>query len=206
MERTPATALVIADSALGTAAIEAKLRSAPALRVVTGDLAGLPELVERHQPAVLVLATSSRGVNAALDRLGALLPAVVVLTSEPHEVWTSAARRAGIRAVLPADATAAELSVAISAATAGLILLHPDALRSAPRARATSGDTPDLTQREHEILEMMAEGLSNRTIALRLKISRYTVKFHVAAILAKLVATSRTEAVTLGVRHGLISL
>ena len=53
---------------------------------------------------------------------------------------------------------------------------------------------------------MMAEGLSNRTIAMRLKISRYTVKFHVAAILAKLGATSRTEAVTLGVRHGLISL
>ena len=204
MERQSATALVIADSALGAAAIEAKLRSAPALRVVTGDLTGVAELVERHQPAVLVLATSSRGVNAALDRLGALPPAVIVLTSEPHEVWTSHARR--IRAVLPSDATAAELSVAISAATAGLVLLHPDALRSAPRARVIARDTPDLTQREHEILEMMAEGLSNRTIALRLKISRYTVKFHVAAILAKLGATSRTEAVTLGVRHGLISL
>jgi len=213
MERkaeTPVVTLVIADAALGAAAIEAKLRSAPGLRVVTGDLAGLAELVDRHQPTVLVLATSPRGVGAALDRLGGLTraPSVIVLTPDPHEVWTPPARRAGVRAVLPSDATAAELSVALAATTAGLILLHPDALRRAPQARAAARETVDtsLTQREHEILEMMAEGLSNRTIAVRLKISRYTVKFHVAAILAKLGATSRTEAVTLGVRHGLISL
>jgi DNA-binding NarL/FixJ family response regulator len=53
---------------------------------------------------------------------------------------------------------------------------------------------------------MLAEGTSNRAIASRLKISRYTVKFHVASILAKLGAGSRTEAVTLGVRRGLIAL
>jgi DNA-binding NarL/FixJ family response regulator len=63
-----------------------------------------------------------------------------------------------------------------------------------------------LTPRELEILEMIAEGMSNRTIAAHLGISDYTVKFHVASILAKLGAASRTEAVTLGVRHGLISL
>ena len=156
----------------------------------------------------LVIADSALG--AALDRLRGLTrtPSVVVLTPEPHEAWTPPARRAGVRAVLPSDATAAELSVAIAATTAGLIVLHPDALRRAPQARAAARESADtsLTQREHEILEMRAEGLSNRTIALRLKISRYTVKFHVAAILAKLGATSRTEAVTLGVRHGLISL
>ena len=56
------------------------------------------------------------------------------------------------------------------------------------------------------VVQKMAEGMSNRGIAMRLHISRYTVKFHVAAILGKLGATSRTEAVTLGVRHGLISL
>jgi DNA-binding CsgD family transcriptional regulator len=53
---------------------------------------------------------------------------------------------------------------------------------------------------------MMAEGMSNRAIGGRLKISRHTVKFHVASILTKLAARSRTEAVTLGLRHGLISL
>ena len=90
--------------------------------------------------------------------------------------------------MLREDASAGELEVAVAAATAGLLLLHPDALRGSPRARAASRDAPEmsLTQREHEILERMAEGLSNRTIARRLSISRYTVKFHVASILAKL--------------------
>ena len=75
--------------------------------------------------------------------------------------------------------------------------------------RPTVGDSPDervLTPREREVLEMMAEGLSNRLIADRLRISRYTVKFHVAAILDKLRASSRVEAVTVGVRRGLITL
>jgi DNA-binding NarL/FixJ family response regulator len=63
-----------------------------------------------------------------------------------------------------------------------------------------------LTPRELEILEMLAEGMSNRTIAARLGISSQTVKFHVASILAKLGAASRTEAVTFGVRQGLIAL
>jgi NarL family two-component system response regulator YdfI len=63
-----------------------------------------------------------------------------------------------------------------------------------------------VTPRELEILEMMAEGMSNLTIAARLKISRHTVKFHVASVLTKLGARSRTEAVTAGVRQGLIVL
>jgi len=63
-----------------------------------------------------------------------------------------------------------------------------------------------LTPRELEILEMLAEGISNRTIAARLGISSQTVKFHVASIRAKLGAASRTEAVTFGVRQGLIAL
>jgi DNA-binding NarL/FixJ family response regulator len=149
-------------------------------------------------------------VAVALDRLRgvARAPAVIVLTSDPQVVWTPPARRAGVRAVLPSDATAREVSVAIAAATAGLILLHPDALRRSARARSAARDAREsaLTQRENEILEMMAEGMSNRAIAVRLGISSYTVKFHVASILAKLGAASRTEAVTLGVRNGLISL
>ena len=63
-----------------------------------------------------------------------------------------------------------------------------------------------LTLRELEILEMLAEGLRNQAIGRRLGISAYTVKFHVASILDKLGAAGRTEAVTLGVRRGLISL
>ena len=63
-----------------------------------------------------------------------------------------------------------------------------------------------LTAREIEVLEMMAEGMSNRAIARQLKISSHTVKFHVASLLGKLGVRSRTEAVTVGIRHGVISL
>ena len=73
------------------------------------------------------------------------------------------------------------------------------------RGRAGFGVTVS-APREQEILEMLAEGLSNRLIAGRLGISSQTVKFHVAAILAKLGAGSRTEAVTFGLRQGLIGL
>lgn len=63
-----------------------------------------------------------------------------------------------------------------------------------------------LTARELEVLEVLAEGLSNRAIALRLHISEHTVKFHLASIFAKLGAENRTDAVRRGVRLGLITL
>ena len=87
-------------------------------------------------------------------------------------------------------------------------LRDPDALKPSTEARAArSGIGPTaLTAREQEILEMIAEGMSNRIIANRLGISSQTVKFHVASILAKLGAGSRTEAVTFGLRQGLIAL
>lgn len=64
----------------------------------------------------------------------------------------------------------------------------------------------DLTVREHQVLQLLAEGLSNKAIAHRLRISEHTAKFHVAAIFGKLEAHSRTEAVTRAVRQGLIIL
>jgi two-component system, NarL family, response regulator YdfI len=204
------TALVAAETELRVASLEAMLKTVPGLRVVTAPLAMLPALAERLEPRVVVIAASPLRVLPALEPLSGLRtkPVVVVLTAEPGDVWTTQARRAGVRAVLPTDATASDLAMAIAATTAGLILLHPDAVRGSREPRAASREASDatLTQRESEILEMMAEGLRNRAIAARLSISRYTVKFHVASILAKLGATSRTEAVTLGVRHGLIAL
>jgi two-component system, NarL family, response regulator YdfI len=89
----------------------------------------------------------------------------------------------------------------------GLIALPPGVLGGAGSSTLfDTGDERALTAREREVLDMMAEGLSNRSIARRLGISAYTVKFHVASILGKLRAVTRTEAVTIGIRNGLISL
>lgn len=204
------TVLVVAGSQVASARIEAMLRGRSDLRVAVGRPAELARRLDECAPAVVVLAPMSDGMARALATLRGLPEpaAVVLLASDPGAVWTPQTRRSGVRAVLHEDATAEELAAAIGAAKTGLVVLHPDALHGPAAARAAErrDRTPTLTPRELEILEMLAEGISNRTIAARLGISSQTVKFHVASILAKLGAASRTEAVTFGVRQGLIAL
>lgn len=120
------------------------------------------------------------------------------------------ALRAGVKAVLPSNLTGPELVAAVEAAAAGLLVLDArDVENVLPASRANlSGaaraPVEALTPREVEVLRLLAAGLGNKEIAARLEISEHTVKFHVASIMAKLGAASRTEAVTLGIRHGLI--
>jgi DNA-binding NarL/FixJ family response regulator len=204
--RTPV--FVVADGSLA-ARVETILRPDPGLDVTVVDVAALPTLAAEADRPMVLLAVSPSVTARVLDQLRALSrPAsVILLTAVPQEMWTSRARRSGVRAVLRRDASAEELVAAVAATRAGLLAVHPEAVSRAPAPSAlAAGEAGPLTPRELEILEMLAEGTSNRAIASRLKISRYTVKFHVASILAKLGAGSRTEAVTLGVRRGLIAL
>ncbi|MSQ36473.1 MAG: response regulator transcription factor [Dehalococcoidia bacterium] len=114
---------------------------------------------------------------------------------------------------LPRDATADELAAAVRAVAAGLIVAHPAALRGVPSAGVGGahdderwGDDPGLTPRELEVLRELARGLPNKAVARELGISEHTVKYHTGAIFAKLGARSRTEAVTLAARRGLLAL
>jgi DNA-binding NarL/FixJ family response regulator len=75
-----------------------------------------------------------------------------------------------------------------------------------PASRPLAELPEPLTRREREVLQMLASGLGNKLIAARLVISEHTVKFHVASILGKLGAGSRTEAVSIGIRRGLVLL
>jgi DNA-binding NarL/FixJ family response regulator len=202
--------LVVAARGLAAARVEAMLRGRAGLRVSVSAPAELARRLEDLAPGVVVLALPPDATARALEALRGLprVEPVVLLSSAPGRAWGAHARRAGVRAVLRDDATGDELAAAIAAARAGLVVLHPDALESSsePRAADPRGGTTPLTPRERDILEMMAEGMSNRTIAAGLSISSQTVKFHVASILGKLGAASRTEAVTVGVRRGLIAL
>jgi DNA-binding NarL/FixJ family response regulator len=97
------------------------------------------------------------------------------------------------------------------AAYAGFVFLdpaHASALAEQVRVRSTptSPATEHLTPRELEVLGMLADGLGNREIASRLGVSDHTVKYHISSILDKLGAATRTEAVTVGLRMGLILL
>ena len=109
-------------------------------------------------------------------------------------------------AYLPSDVDAAALTVAVRAAATGLIVLDPTVAGATgvhTHAR-TSENAEALTARELEVLLLVAEGLPNKAIAHELGISEHTAKFHVGSLLGKLSAASRTEAVTLATRRGIL--
>jgi DNA-binding NarL/FixJ family response regulator len=115
-------------------------------------------------------------------------------------------------AIVARDASPAELRAATTAAAQGLAVL-PMALAARllparlPASDSAQDEEPEpLTPREREVLDLVSHGLSNRQIAERLAISEHTVKFHVASICGKLGAASRTDAVSRGVRRGLVTL
>jgi len=215
--------LVAATSAIVRAGLESLVRESPGTALAGGSssLATVARQIETLQPDVVLieLERDAEENAAALSALGghsrAGGPAIVVLADDSQGAWTAEALRSGVRAVLPREATPAEITAALEAAAAGLVALHPQAMDSLLRAQAhrasSEGAMPArpgqaLTPREIEVLGMLAEGLGNKEIAWRLHISEHTVKFHVASILSKLDASSRTEAVTVGFRQGLIML
>jgi len=116
---------------------------------------------------------------------------------------------AGTRAVLPRDAKPVEIFAAIEAAAVGLNAFGSEELNLLlPAVNRTEIEPRPaleaLTAREIEVLALMAHGLANKDIADRLRISEHTVKFHVSSILSKLGVSSWTEAVTTGLRDGLL--
>jgi len=136
---------------------------------------------------------------------------MVLLVDDPAPRWIRSAIGAGTNAVLPRDVMQEQLRLALQAAESGLVLLpSTSALGIFPSdfksARKLGGPIEPLTEREHEVLRLISDGLGNREIAQKLKISGHTVKFHVSSILSKLGTASRAEAVSHGIRHGLIAI
>jgi len=204
--------VLVAARRAAAARLEGVVAGSRALRLVSGP-PGLPlgRQVHELRPDIVLLDLAGERIDAVLAGVGdAAGTGVVVLADAPGRVLDEAARPRGlIRAVLPRDATAGEILAAIDAVAAGLVALHPEALeplrRRAPTpVRAEPDPAQPLTAREIEVLGMLAEGLGNKIIAARLGISTHTAKFHVASIMAKLGAGSRTEAVTIGMRRGLV--
>src|SRR5205814_4411752 len=115
-------------------------------------------------------------------------------------------------AIVPPYATASELQAAVAAAAQGMtvlpLALSRRLLNPRPALHTLEDGPPNepLTAREHEVLELISQGLSNKLIARRLQISEHTVKFHISSISSKLGASSRTDAVSRGLRRGLITL
>jgi two-component system, NarL family, response regulator YdfI len=212
--------LVASASSVVRAGLEALIKASPAL-AFAGSAHGaagadFARQVGEVRPDVVLVELDGRD-DAEWSELLALAarpesPAVVALTDDAQGAWAAEALRAGVRAILTREAPAEEIEAAVEAAAAGLVVLRPATVESllahtAIIPRGGSGAEPEpLTPREVEVLAMIAEGLGNKTIAHRLGISEHTVKFHVSSIFAKLGAASRTEAVKIGIRRGLVML
>ena len=201
--------LIAASSAIVRAGLESVGASGSGMEVVgASDLDGLSATIDRHQPDVVLASSESHhdeppeDLIALAARHGA--PAIIVLAPDLQPAWTAEALRAGIRAVLPGDLGPREILAAIEAVAAGLLVLHPQDLPVLASDRTLPAAQQTLSPREIQVLSMLAEGVGNKTIAWKLGISEHTVKFHVASIMTKLNAGSRTEAVTQGIRRGLI--
>jgi NarL family two-component system response regulator YdfI len=200
--------------ALKTAGIAPNLEGAEAQLLDTNvDVVLIDANREQTQPSehdsLRDLAQNS--VQALIDSGLPSELAVVVLADRLPRPSSTAALRAGVRAVLPRDVSPDQLAGALEAAASGLVVLHPAYVEDAlPAPAAASGALAELaeplTRREREVLQMLASGFGNKEIASRLAISEHTVKFHVTSILGKLSAETRTEAVSLGIRRGLVLL
>ena len=202
--------LVVADDPLARAGLGALLADHPGCFVVgqVGREADLPDMIEVYRPDVLVW-DLGWDPTLHLERLADLQeahPPVVALI--PDSTHAAGARAAGVRGLLLRDSNISGLVATLQAVAQGLVVFEPELVAA---AMPSSDQTPKeligvLTPREHEILQLVAEGLPNKSIASSLMISEHTVKFHINSILGKLDAQSRTEAVTRATRLGLILL
>lgn len=202
--------LVVADDPLARAGLAALLDDEPGCAVVAhipGET-DLPAALDVYRPDAVVW-DLGWDTAAALERLAerdAPEPPVVALL--PDESHAADAWAAGAHGLLPRDAPVESLAATLMAVVHGLMVLDP-VFAEALEPSGNLSPAPllkELTPRESEVLQLLAEGLSNRAIAYRLGISEHTVKFHVNAILGKLGAQSRTEAAVVAARMGLILL
>jgi two-component system, NarL family, response regulator YdfI len=202
---------VVATSAVRRARLEKLIRSQPEFHL-SGSFGGVPSLVSFARRTELdVIVIDSDSIRDLL--LEPTADAAIVLFTDIKDARSIARLlRSGVRAILSRESGPDDLLSAIYAACDGLVLLSTPVAES---LGAIYGDqslevedelSEEITSRETEVLRMLAEGLVNKDIAARLGISEHTVKFHISSILDKLGASTRTEAVTLGIRRGLIPI
>jgi len=191
---------VIASSTIVRAGLEALLQASPSI-VLARSYTHLSEVGEDSGDSILLL---------DLDGIDDSPRGSLVLTDTADPVWVTQALRDGVRAILPRTASGAEIIAALESVAAGLVVLHRDYIPLVIPSNETRELPPapqqPLTPREMEVLRMLSDGHGNKTIAWKMNISEHTVKFHVASIFSKLNVSTRTEAVTIGVRLGLILL
>lgn len=202
--------LVIAEDPLARGGIAAMLAGRGPIEIVglLGPRDGLDGAIHTHRPHVVLW---DLGFSDPPDLDGLRHVArreVPLLAIVPEGANAAAVLDAGARGLVLRDGDGHRLAAALAGVAEGLIVMDPAHRESAamPRPSGAEALVEPLTPREAEVLGLLAQGLTNKTIADRLGISEHTAKFHVNAILGKLGAESRTEAIVHAVRMGLVVL
>ncbi|MBK8033880.1 MAG: response regulator transcription factor [Anaerolineae bacterium] len=208
--------LVIASNPLARAGLSALLADQPGLNIVGQAEHDVLDTLDIYRPDVTLWDMGWEPLTY-LDRLrdlrDARQPIVALLANVTNAIEATAALlSAGVRGLLLQNSNGDVLAAALNAVTRGMTVIASAIADSAlvDTLRLSAGNdraAPDaLTPRELEVINLIAEGLPNKIIANQLNISEHTVKFHVNAILTKLGAQSRTEAVVRATRLGYITL
>lgn len=201
--------LIVSTDARVRSGLAALLAEQPEFTVEQTDFsANLATTVAPHIPDVVIW-----GLSGDTEEISLRFPAIQdldrpVLVVGDDDVQIAEAVAAGARGVLPSTIDGAALAAAVQGVVRGLLVVDPAFSVTIVPAHGNETEilAEELTSRELEVLQLLAEGLPNRRIAQRLDISEHTVKFHVGTLLSKLGAHSRTEAVTRAARLGLIVL
>lgn len=206
--------LIVAAYASVRAGLHSLLTEASGCTVLgeIGGSAELEPLLPQLRPDVIVFDDNEADAPRLVELLDGSATGLVLLGEDRQTLGLLAHATLAGWAYLRKEADGAEIAGAIHAVAAGLVALDRSVSPQFPGLHSEGTPAPldppteTLTAREYEVLQLMARGLPNKNIAARLAISQHTVKFHVASILAKLGASSRTEAVTIGARRGHITL
>lgn len=177
------------------AGLRALLSSDNTIKVVNDSLAE-----EKEADVVITSASHTSFSNQGLSDTSSI---AILFLSDDQLNLREMRRSYRVWGVLPTDASAEELNAAIHALSQGLIVGASTLLFESESEPLSHGP---LTDRESEVLGLLAKGLANKQIAVALGISEHTVKFHVSSIYSKLNVTNRTEAVREGLRGGWIAL
>jgi NarL family two-component system response regulator LiaR len=210
-EFEPIRVLLVDDHAVVRSGLSAFLLAFDDLELVgeAGSGEEAVRLCDRLRPDVVLMDLVMPGMDGvqATRAIREKCPAiqVIALTSFKEQELVEGVMEAGAVGYLLKNVSADELARAIREAHAGRPTLAPEAAQALIQARRKPARLGfDLTDREREVLALMVEGLNNPEIADRLVVSRSTAKFHVSSILSKLGAGSRTEAVAVAVKEGLL--
>lgn len=206
--------LIVAPDPLARAGLSTMLAEQPGSIVIgqTSSSNTLPDELETYRPDIIIWDMGwepEEHLGLLSDVIGdedEIGPEVIVLLPDNEQaagVWSS-----GVRAILLRETSAEQLLAAITAVSHGLTVLTTELshqlLAAPPNFELDPSEA--LTTREHEVLQLVAEGLTNKAIAQELSISEHTVKFHINTIMGKLNTPSRTAAVVRATRLGLILL